>query len=426
MTARLSRLEMRNRKSVLPNGIRVITEQVPHVRSLALGVWIWSGSRFERPEHHGIAHFLEHMVFKGTATRDAFHIARSIESLGGYLNAFTGRELNCYFVRVLDEHVDVSIEVLSDILQHSVFDLREIEKEKGVVLDEINGMQDAPEELVGDIFTGLVWQPHPLSRPILGTEATVASFTREDLQAYLQTQYQADHIYVIASGNVDHDHLVDLVADAFRVPLGTNNGTSQPLPDAVGRGHVLSKDIAQAHLCVGGMGLPFHDQRKYPLFVLNTALGGGMTSRLFQKIREEAALAYSIYSDVDFCLDTGLFCISAGTDASDVPQVLDMIHHECELLRRNPLSEEELKDAKSQLIGGLLLSQESTVSVMNRLARMEIYLDSYRTIDETVAEIEAVTCEMVQDIAVELLSPERLSVAVIGPVAPDSLPVSHE
>jgi predicted Zn-dependent peptidase len=189
---------------------------------------------------------------------------------------------------------------------------------------------------------------------------------------------------------------------------------------------VLPKDIAQAHLCVGGMGLPFHDKRKYALFVLNAVLGGGMTSRLFQKIREEAALAYSIYSDVDFCLDTGLLCISAGTDAADVPQVLDMIHQECEGLRHSLLSEEELKDAKSQLIGSLLLAQESTVNVMNRLARMEIYLDSYRPIDETVAAIEAVTSDKVRDIADELLSPDKLSVAVVGPIDPNSLPVSHE
>lgn len=414
--------ELGYRKTVLPNGLRVITEAMPHVRSMAIGVWVRAGTRYEPPDKNGIAHFLEHMVFKGTPSRNAFQIAQSIESLGGYLNAFTGRELNCYFIRALDEHVSIAIDVLADILQHSIFDPAELEKEKGIVIDEIKGVEDNPEELIQEVFSTLVWSPHPLSRSILGDEATVSSFTRDDLQTYLTTRYTADQIFVIAAGSVDHDQIVEEVARAFHFPASTQSVQPVTLPTPAARRQIIRRDIMQAHLCVGGYGIAFHDPRKFPLFVLNTALGGGMTSRLFQKIREEAGLVYSIYSDLDFCEDTGLWGVSAGTDPSDAAQVLDMIYAECAQLRREPLSAEELKDSKSQLIGSLVLSIESTSSVMNRLARLEIYLDEYSSIDETIASIDAVTLDEVQALAHDLFAPDRLAVAAIGPIDDQALP----
>ncbi|MBI4550979.1 MAG: insulinase family protein [Candidatus Latescibacteria bacterium] len=411
------------RKSVLPNGIRVVTEYVPHVRSLTIGLWVRSGSRHERVEQNGIAHFLEHMVFKGTRSRTAYQIAQSIESLGGYLNAFTGRELNCYLARLLDVHAPVAIDVLADILQHSLFDPDEVEKEKHVVIDEIKGMEDNPEEWLHDQFTSLIWQPHPLGRSILGTEATVSALTREEIRAYLDTYYTADRTTVVAAGNVDHDQIVELVRQTLLFPDRPAADPPAVLSPPAARCQVTTKDIAQAHLCVGGHGLPFRDERKYALFVLNAALGGGMTSRLFQAVREKAGLAYSIYSDLDFYEDTGLFSIYAGTDGADVPRVLEMIYTECARLRQEPLHEDELQDSKSQLTGGLILSMENTGTVMNRLARLELYLDSYSSIDETIAQVDAVTLTQVQELAEELLDPERLSVAALGPVEERDVPL---
>lgn len=410
------------RKSILPSGVRVVTEHMPHVRSIAIGVWVRSGSRYERMAQNGVAHFLEHMVFKGTHSRTAYQIAQSIESLGGYLNAFTGRELNCYFVRLLDMHTPIAIEVLADILQNSLFDPEEIGKEKRVVIDEIKGLEDSPEELIHDLFSTLVWQPHPLSHSILGTEETVSNLARADILSYLNAYYNANRTTVVATGNVDHDRIVELVRGTLRLSSEDTSDSEEPLSPPSIRHHVSSKDIAQAHLCVGGRGLSFRDARKYALLVLNTALGGGMTSRLFQTVRERAGLVYSIYSDLDFCEDTGLFSIYAGTDAVDAPRVLEMIYTECARLRQEPLHADELKDSQSQLIGGLILSMENTSSVMNRLARLELYLDSYCSVDETIAEIEAVTLSQVQELAEELLDPERLSVAVLGPVEGNAIP----
>lgn len=411
------------RKTILPNGIRVVTEYVLNVRSLALGVWVRSGSRHEPPEQSGIAHFLEHMVFKGTRSRTPYQIAQSIESLGGYLNAFTGRELNCYFVRLLDVHAPIAIDVLADILQYSLLDPDDIEKEKRVVIDEIKSLEDSPEDLIHDLFTTLVWHPHPLSHSILGTEETISTLTRSDLHAYLKAYYNAQRTSVVATGHVDHDQIVDFVKQTLQFSTGNGAIPSAVLLPPTTRCQVTPRDIAQAHLCVGGRGMPFRDSRKYAFLILNAVLGGGMTSRLFQAIREQAGLAYSIYSDLDFCEDTGLFSIYAGTDASDVPRVLDMIYTECARLRQEPLREEELQDAKSQLTGGLILSMESTSSVMNRLARLELYLDSYCSIDDTIAEIEAVTLAQVHELAAELLDPERLFVMILGPVEERDIPL---
>lgn len=403
-------------KTILPSGIRVISEHIPSVHSVTLGVWIWSGSRFESESQHGVAHFLEHMLFKGTARRNAFEIARTIESQGGYLNAFTGKELNCYFVRVLKDADEVSIDLLADILQNSVFDPIETEKEKGVVIDEINGMEDTPEELVLDTFTGIVWQPHTLSRSILGTPDAVASLNPDGLREYLDTHYVSDRVYVIATGAVDHDRLVRLVDKAFSLPKSTQGVTFARVERPERQIAVVSKDISQAHLCLGGVGIPYNDPRKYALYVLNTVLGGGMTSRLFQSIREQAGLAYAIYSDLDFYHDTGLLSIYAGTDADDVPLVLEEVYKECDRLCSEPIGDLELKDAKSQLTGGLLLSLESPSNVMNRLARGEIYLDQYETTEDSIASVNAVSLQDVQELAADLLAPDRLSLAVVGPM----------
>lgn len=410
------------RKTILPGGLRVISYRMTGVRSVSLGVWVWAGSRFEPREKHGIAHFLEHMVFKGTERRSAYQIAQSIEALGGHLNAFTGKELNCFFARVLDHHLPVAVDVLGDILMHSRFDADGLEREREVVIDEIKGMEDTPDDLVGEVFMTLVWNPHPLSRTVLGTAEAVSGFTPPDVQSYLDLRYTSSNMYVIAAGNVDHDRLVHMVQEQYAfAQTARPDQFRRSGPDGPGRRVILSKDIAQAYLCYGGPGISFDDPRKYAMFVLNTALGGGMTSRLFQKIREEAGLAYSIFSEVDFCIDTGLFNVGAGTDAGDVNRVLDMIRSECLDMSRNLLRDQELADAKSQLTGSLHLAQEGSTHVMNRLARLELYMDRYVSVEDTIAGIEAVTVQDVRSLAAEILDPERQSLAVIGPVSENEI-----
>lgn len=416
----------RTRKTLLPNGIRVVTEHMPHVRSVTMGVWVWSGTRFEPDEKPGIAHFLEHAVFKGTEKRNAFQIAQSIESLGGYLNAFTGRELNCYFARVMDSHLPVAVDVIGDLLQSSKFDPHEIEKEKMVVIEEIHGLEDSPEDLVSELYANLIWQPHPLSRPILGNAPSVSSFTRNQLVAYLDDRYRNDRIYVIAAGNVDHEALVDLVRDQYDFPgesqkAETDVDADVRLDSTRRDRRVLSKDIAQVHLCLGGVALPYGHPSKYALFLLNAMLGGGMTSRLFQKIREEAGLAYSIYSDLDFYRDTGQICISAGVDPKDAQRTVDLIRRECRVLCEQPVPEEELRDTRSQLTGGLYLSLEESGSVMNRLARAEIYDKSHASVDETVRKLEEVTTADIAELAETTFTPENTYLAAVGPLSEDDV-----
>ena len=404
---------------------------MPHVRSVTMGVWVWSGTRFEPAEKPGIAHFLEHAVFKGTEKRSAFQIAQSIESLGGYLNAFTGRELNCYFARVMDSHLPVAVDVIGDLLQSSKFDPHEIEKEKMVVIEEIHGLEDNPEDLVSELYANLIWQPHPLSRPILGNAPSVTSFTRNHLVAYLAARYRNDCTYVIAAGSVDHEALVDLVREQYdfsgeRQHAGTDVDADVDAAD-VGldatrrskrhKKRVLNKDIAQVHLCLGGVALPYGHPSKYALFLLNALLGGGMTSRLFQKIREEAGLAYSIYSDLDFYRDTGQICISAGVDPKDAQRTVDLIRQECRVLCEQPVPEEELRDTRSQLTGSLYLSLEESGSVMNRLARAEIYENTCTSVDEIVRKLDEVTTSDIAELAETIFSPENTYLTAVGPLS---------
>ena len=425
---------------------------MPHVRSVTMGVWVWSGTRFEPAEKPGIAHFLEHAVFKGTEKRNAYQIAQSIESLGGYLNAFTGRELNCYFARVMDSHLPIAVDVIGDLLQSSKFDPQEIEKEKMVVIEEIHGLEDNPEDLVSELYANLIWQPHPLSRPILGNAPSVSSFTRNHLVAYLEDRYRNDHVYIIAAGSVDHEALVDLVREQYDftgeshqadADTDVDTDVDADVDTAVDTGvdtavlldserhkqrhrkrlekRVLSKDIAQVHLCLGGVALPYGHPSKYALFLLNALLGGGMTSRLFQKIREEAGLAYSIYSDLDFYRDTGQICISAGVDPKDAQRAVDLIRQECRVLCEQPVPEEELRDTRSQLTGSLYLSLEESGSVMNRLARAEIYENTHASVDETVRKLEEVTTADIAELAGTVFTAENTYLTAVGPLSEDDI-----
>lgn len=404
------------RKTVLPDGLTILSKNFPNARSVALGVWVWAGSRYEPVERPGLAHFLEHMVFKGTPNRTAYQIAHAVESLGGHLNAFTGKELNCYFARVLDEDLPNAIAVLGDILSNSTFEPDLIEKERNVVIDEIRGLDDSPEDLANEVFANIAWRPSPLSRSILGTEEAILSYSREDLADYLDTRYRSDMMYVIAAGNIDHDRLVEMVSQQYAFSKTTPLEIHIPVtPSWTAQREVITRDISQTYLCYGGPGIAFRDERKYALFVLNTVLGAGMTSRLFQKVREDAGLVYSIYSDMELCTDSGLFYVGAGTDTEDSERVLGMIRDEFDQLCTTPLTESELSEAKTQLIGNLYLSLESSTNAMNRIARLEIYLGEYVSVSDTADAIQRVTVEDIQALSQDLLLPERQTLVMVGP-----------
>lgn len=404
-------------KSVLPNGIRVVTERIPHVRSVAIGVWLTVGSRNESLETNGISHYIEHMFFKGTEERKAHEIAESLESVGGHLNAFTGKELTCYYAHVLDEHLPIAMDVISDILLNSVFDENEMEKEKQVIIEEINTLEDTPEELIHDIFNHRLYPDHPLGFSVIGSRQNVLSFKRQDLLRHIDKNYTADRVVIAAAGNVDHATLVRETEHRF-VAMGKSHNSpyTAPPPAVAGRYETDSEGI-QAHICLGTHAYPYPNRKKFPLLILNTLLGAGMSSRLFQNIRERYGLAYSVYSFIDMLSDTGVFGVYTGTDKSNVDASIDLIGKELERFRQEPVSEAEMSRTKSQLKGNLMLGLESTSSRMSRLAKMEIYLNRYYNLDDTLKDIEQVTFDEVLEVARELFQPERICTTILKPTS---------
>ena len=406
-------------KTRLDNQLTVISERIPSVRSVSIGVWIRTGSRNEIHEKNGISHFIEHMTFKGTARRSAEKIAQSLESVGGHLNAFTSKELTCYYARVLDEHVSIAVDVLADILFHSLFKEEDMEKERHVILEEIKNLEDTPDELIHDLFSKSLFEPHPLAWPILGPSENIKRFSVHDLRRFIEDQYTTNKMVIAAAGNIEHDELINMIQKHFHVShIGQENGTEE-LPHMSMRVDIITKNIAQTHLCLGTRSYPYARPQRFPLLVLNTLLGGGMSSRLFQKIREKEGLAYSIFTFFDFFFDTGIFGAYAGTDSSQIRKVLTMILNELGNLVSEPVTDEELSRTKSQLKGSLMLGLENTSNRMIRLAKLETYLGSYSGLDETLADIDRVTAEEVQRIAIDLFHPQKLTVTILGPVKED-------
>ena len=407
-------------RSVLESGVRIVSEHMPHVRSVSIGVWIQAGSRDEAREESGISHFLEHMVFKGTTNRTAEEIAQSLESVGGQLNASTSKELTCFYARVLDEHVPMAIDVLADILTNPLFGEEDIEKEKQVVCEEIKSLNDTPDELIHDLFCQSLFEPHPLAWPILGREETVRCFSEADLRQYL-SRYGADRVVVAAAGNIEHADLVDLVRAHFHFPTTGKEGTFVGFPRGARHIDVHSRDISQTHLCLGMRGYPFAHPQRYSLLVLSTLLGGGMSSRLFQKVREREGLAYSIFTFLDFFADTGILGAYVGTDSSQMKRALAMIVNEFQSCATDRVPDDELARIKSQLKGNLMLGLESTNTRMVRVAKLEIYLNAYASLDETLADIDGVTAEQVWALANDLFDPQTLTLTVLGPVSEDAV-----
>lgn len=404
-------------KTVLPNGVRVVTERIPHVRSISLGLWIEVGTRDELPEENGISHFIEHMMFKGTRRRNSKEIAESLEAVGGHLNAFTGKEVTCYYAHLLDEHLPIAIDVLTDLLTDSLFDIGEMNKERGVIIEEINAVDDTPEELIHELFFNDLFPEHALGTSTLGTRETVSSFSREQLLSFTRRHYTRNRIVVSAAGNIEHETLLNLLNGRLD-SLSSNGPRKMITPSSVRNLGTVKEDVgAQTHICLGTRALRFEDTRKFNFLVMNTLLGGGMSSRLFQNIREKHGLAYSIYSFHDFMYDTGIFGTYIGTDPERETQAVGLLKEELARLRDEKVPATEIERTKNQLKGSLMLGLESTSSRMNRLANMEMYLGRYYSLDEVVEGIEHVTSEGVQMLAQDLFEMEKLTLTVIRPSA---------
>ncbi|MGA8727517.1 MAG: pitrilysin family protein [Terracidiphilus sp.] len=403
------------RRTVLPNGLTVLTERMEHLRSVAMGVWIKSGSRCEPAETNGISHFVEHMLFKGTRSRSAQHIAREMDSIGGNLDAFTGKETICFNVKSLAEHVPIALDVLADLVLNPVFASTEIERERGVILEEIKIDEDNPDVLVHELFTQSFWKDHPLGKPILCTSATVAKLDQEKLFAYHNDSFHGGNMVVSAAGNLDHDQFAEAIAQKFS---GLTSGPAileQKAPEASARILLRNKKaLEQVQICLGVPAPPITDDNRYTTLILNTVLGGGMSSRLFQTIREERGMAYSIYSDLNPYRDTGTLCIYAGTSAGKALEVISLILAEFRNLKQIPLGDEELTRAKDQLKGNILMGLESSNSRMANLARQEMYFQQFFSVEEITARIDAVDAAQVQQMAQRLFDPDRIAVTLLG------------
>jgi len=408
--------EVRNiRRQVLPHGLIVITEQMQHIRSASIGIWLETGSRDEDAHWNGISHFIEHMVFKGTKHRTAEEIARQVDSIGGNMDAFTAKECICFNVKVLDEHVPIALEILSDLVLHPVFDSQDITRERGVILEEIKMDQDNPDYLVHEIFTQNFWKDHPLGRPILGTKETVKRFERQPVLDAYGHHFSPGNIIVSAAGNLDHDRFVDLVIQHFEHMKPVKNGLHSAVPKVVPRIVLRNKKaLEQVQLCIGVPSYAIAHEKRHASYILNTLLGGGMSSRLFQNIRERQGLAYSIYSDLNPYRDTGCLAVYAGTSRESAAKVVQSVVSEFRKLKAEPVPEEELRRSKDQLKGSLMLSLESSTARMSNLARQEMYFDRYYDLDELIEKIEAVTIEDLQSLANEFFHTELIAVTALG------------
>ncbi len=409
------------RKSILPSGITLLTERMPDRGSISAGVWVRCGARDEPQDRLGITHFLEHMMFKGTESRDARMIAQSLESVGGHLDAFTAREQVCYYARALSEHLPDVIDVLADITCRSTFLDAEIAKEKSVVREEILACDDNPEDRIAEMSSDQVWAGHPLGKPILGTVESVNALDRDALAGYFGSRYRGDHLVVAAAGGLDHDRLAELVEAAFRPPDGEPQPLSPQPPDgpiAESVRHETRDDLQQLNLALGARGIPYSDERRYALHVFNTLLGGGMSSRLFQGVREAAGLAYSVYSMLDFYRDAGMLGIQLGVAPGRARDALARVRDELLRLVEEGPDEDEVQSARAQLRGGMLIGQESVSNRMHHLAQDDLYRGRFYTIEEDVERVMAVTRENVIEAARTFAHPSRFAVAALGP-APD-------
>src|SRR3972149_2203982 len=394
------------RKEHLDNGIRLVAERIPTVKSVSLGIWVCVGSRDEDEIEAGISHFTEHMFFKGTAHRSAHDIALEMDALGGELNAFTTRETTTFYVKVLDEHLSKGIEIISDLFMHSSMVRKDMEKEKQVVLEELKMVEDDPEDYIHDMHSRLVWDGNPLARPIVGSVKTIQGLSRNRMLDFIGVHYHPANIIVSAAGNFEFPNLLKLLNKSIgklRRKVTENRRTQPELKNGI---IVKNKPIEQVHLCLGTLGLPQNDKRRYALYALNSILGSSMSSRLFQEVREKRGLVYSIYSYLSSFTDSGLMNIYAGTSKESLMPVLELVL-------------KEIKRVKNQMKGNLMLGLESTSNRMSRIARDEIYSGRFYTTDDIINEINRITPSQIQGLLYDLFKSEYLSLAILGPVKKD-------
>lgn len=403
------------RKETLENGIRIVSEEIPFVNSVALGVWVRTGSRNEDEDNQGVSHFLEHLLFKGTTRRTARQIAEELEAVGGVLNAFTTKEYTCFYSRVLAEHLDLAIDVLSDMFFNSLLAPEDIEKEKRVILEEIKMYEDSPDELIHDLFARTIWPGHPLGRAILGTQETVAALNRDLIYRYYQEQYNSANIVLAAAGKFNTSELVAKLAASFGRQRRPGKAAQFQPPENRAAINMQVKDTEQVQICLGVPGLAQDDPAIYTVQALNNILGGGLSSRLFQLIREERALAYSVYSYHAGFGDSGLFTVYAGTSPDNYRQVVQLVLEEMASLKNNGVTEEELKRTRDQIRGNLLLGQENVSQRMNRLGKTEVSFGRVITAEEVIEQLNQVTRDDVQALAQRLFRPEYLSLTTLGP-----------
>ena len=403
-------------KSTLSNGIRVITEHMPLVRSVSIGLWVGVGSSHEAADLRGISHCIEHMLFKGTRSRSARDIAELMDSIGGNLNAFTDKETTCYHARVVDDTVETTLDLIGDMFLNSVFEPGELRKEQGVILEEIRMYDDSPEEVAHDLFIRSVWAGSPLGDPTIGYEKTVSAVTSPAIATYMRERYTPDSIVLTAAGNVDHEAVVQQAAALFGGLEGAKAGGDPPQPTFVAANVIRRKDCEQVYVLFGAEGASAKDDRRYPLTLLDTILGGGMASRLFHEIREKRGLAYSVYSSHTPYRNAGLMTVSASTSPKHAREVVSLVRQELAKMAADGVSDAELTRAKQHVKGGLLLSLESTSTRMLRLGRSELNVGRHVAAEEIVQRIDAVTKAHVDELAASLFAPERIALTVLGPV----------
>ncbi|MFC9330531.1 M16 family metallopeptidase [Kitasatospora sp. NPDC057015] len=410
------------RRTVLPGGLRVVTETLPTVRSATFGIWVGVGSRDETPVLNGATHYLEHLLFKGTERRSALEISAALDEVGGEMNAFTAKENTCYYARVLDTDLPLAIDVVCDMLTGSLIRPEDVEAERGVILEEMAMAEDDPGDVVHDLFAKVIYGTGPLGRPILGTQETVRGLSRDQIAGFFQRRYRPENLVVAAAGNLDHRKVVKQVEQAFAavlakseaVPSEARRGTK--VLRTAGRVEVLNRPTEQAHLVLGVPGVPRHDERRWALGVLNAVLGGGMSSRLFQEVREKRGLAYSVYSYSSSYADSGLFGIYAGCQPKRVEQVLEICRVELAKVVEEGITEDELRRAIGQISGSTVLGMEDTGSLMNRIGKAELSYGHHLSVDDMLAKIAAVTLDDVQAVARDVLGAHRPSLALIGPI----------
>ena len=401
--------------TTLPNGVRVVSENVTHVQSASVGLWVGIGSRDENDKIRGISHFIEHMLFKGTRQRTAREIADEIEQRGGHLNAFTGKETTCYETRVLADDTPLACDILTDMFRNSLFDSDEMEREKRVVIEEIKMYEDTPEEMVHDVFEQTLFAKHPLGQPIIGSDKTVSGLSRDDITGYIDSRYRPDRIVLAAAGNVEHAELVGIAEKTLGDLQGLAPARDDKNPKASGKSKQIKKrDVEQVHFVLGTEGFSKSDKKRYSLSILNNVLGGNMSSRLFQEIREKRGLAYAIGSYGRSYQDGGYFCAYGGTSPDTYEQVLDLTRKEFANVRANGLTDDELRKAKTQVRGAIVLGLESMNARMNRYGDSLLSYGRVISIAEVLAEYEAVTHDSIAEVAAQVLNEDNMTLAAIG------------